>query len=635
MRADPNLLKFQDSIGEIANLKGYAPSVFAITVAQMLAAIRGWPMGHSGVPGFLETDRELTRTDWQAIVGRLERAWPHTSEDNPFAQLGRGIDDPGILERLRRLVLSCLPSGEPRSSVPTWLLLEVVELARGKGRGMPSIDADVRQLLTEIIKPNAAMRVFCAYDGVIELAIQIATTGADVALDIQNREMVALCSCLAISAELRLHVRQGDPLTLATTDIAASDDSGGSYDVSVVAPPINQQSPVKEGMTLGTNLPNPSCSEAAGILLAVARSRGRALCLLPRSYLFQTTKAEQVFKERLIVQYGLDTVVGLHRGSLGAPAIFGALLICNETPPRGQLVSRGNDILMVDARNLPDDRRTPSGAPAWAELIASRQASEFSVLVTADNLLENDFNLSVERYVLDSETRRMRAVLASSTTVMLDDLVEFQRPQAIPSQKDTITSSIAFEVGVGDIDAAGLVRSAVKQVIITSAIAPQVRRARLEPGDIVLVVKGSVGKVGFVRAIPQGQTWLAGQSFIILRPRRGAMLSDPRILFRFLSSSLGQAAMLSLRAGTSVAGLQMADVRRLPIPVPATELQLEVAREVDGIFAIEDQITALRSTLVERMGQIWPESLVASLPERDDPAELSSTIVSTRRKRTS
>ena len=133
-------------------------------------------------------------------------------------------------------------------------------------------------------------------------------------------------------------------------------------------------------------------------------------------------------------------------------------------------------------------------------------------------------------------------------------------------------------------------------------------RACLASGDVLLVIKGSAGKVGFVRDIPDGATWLAGQSFAIVRLRPHAPLKDPRVLFRFLSSALGQANLQSLRVGTAVPGLQMADVRRLPIVIPEQSVQEAIAHDVYDLFALQDQIHRLRGELARRQDEIWPET---------------------------
>jgi hypothetical protein len=82
-----------------------------------------------------------------------------------------------------------------------------------------------------------------------------------------------------------------------------------------------------------------------------------------------------------------------------------------------------------------------------------------------EELAENDFNLSIERYVLAPEMRRMRELAASATTVVLEDIAELHRPQAIPGTKGMNGGPQIelTEVGVTDIDEAGVVGSRVSR----------------------------------------------------------------------------------------------------------------------------------------------------------------------------
>jgi restriction endonuclease S subunit len=108
--------------------------------------------------------------------------------------------------------------------------------------------------------------------------------------------------------------------------------------------------------------------------------------------------------------------------------------------------------------------------------------------------------------------------------------------------------------------------------------------------------------------VPEGShAWLASQSFVVLRLRRHSPISNPLVLFRFLSSAMGQSTIQSLKVGSVMAGLQMNDVRRLPILVPPSKAQAKIADEVQGLFQIQDHIQACRRELAQKQRTIWPE----------------------------
>jgi type I restriction enzyme M protein len=228
--------------------------------------------------------------------------------------------------------------------------------------------------------------------------------------------------------------------------------------------------------------------------------------------------------------------------------------------------------------------------------------------VSLEEVAANDFNLSVERYVLEPAARRVRDMASHAETALLEDIAELSRPQALPKPKDNGGTKISFfEVGAADIDETGIVRQPSKELLLTPELIQHTRRARLEEGDLLLVVKGSVGKVGLVRGLPKGANWLASQSFVVLRLRQHGPLRDPRVLHRFLSSEIGQTTLQSLRVGTTVLGLQMADVRRLPIVVPKSAEQKGIAEQVEALFDLQDRILEMRDQLTKRQRTIWPD----------------------------
>ncbi|WP_338929208.1 N-6 DNA methylase (plasmid) [Roseomonas mucosa] len=352
-----------------------------------------------------------------------------------------------------------------------------------------------------------------------------------------------------------------------------------------------------------------SSSESGGVALAIARARHRAICVVPPSFLFKATRADQHFKEVVAREFGLETIVGLPRGVYPNASIMAALLLFDLD--RGRPTETGQ-VLVVDAVDRDHTNAAALPTNELPQLLRKRKVGDISVMASIDELAANDFNLSPDRYVVAPEVLRLRQLAEDAETVALGDLVEIYRPQALAGSKAAAEGDIvAFEIGVSDIDEVGLVETPGKRLALSEAAASQARKAVIEPGDALLVIKGSVGKVGYIRSIPKGALWLASQSFAVLRLRRHAPISDPRVLFRFLSSGLGQASLQNFRG---IHGPQPADGRcpRLPIILPDSDAHAAIARQVDELFAIQDHIRQLRSDLRARQTAIWPDGSASS-----------------------
>jgi hypothetical protein len=296
-----------------------AGSDVAITIARMLAAIRLWPQTQDNVLGFLDESRELTNADWSEILQALAKRWKTdgTSIENPFLDPAeKASATPGMLEQLRRIILGAISLDSGEAFIPRWLLQATLNMAHSSGGPYSRGEAvDLQDLIVALSTDTARARVFCAYDGATGVALRLAARGSDVTLDLFNHDAAALCACLAAATGARLRVRLGDPLRLAQADLERDPSVADAYDVSFVAPPMGARyKSVGDLDTLGTGLPQPTSLEAAGVTLALSRGKAKAICLLSPSFLFKAAKIDQIFKDRAIRKFGLDTVVGLPRG---------------------------------------------------------------------------------------------------------------------------------------------------------------------------------------------------------------------------------------------------------------------------------------------------------------------------------
>ncbi|WP_230167612.1 N-6 DNA methylase [Roseomonas sp. CECT 9278] len=631
---------FQHELQRAAAESGQDLASLVLTVAQMRVAARLLPVSGPNGMGFLDMERELTAPDWQAMLDRLPAAWPQAwrAPGATFSPVSQPLP-PGHLERLRRLALAThVKKGEAADAVSPmrgWIRRALLAASGDRALSASIASFELCQLIATAIDPTEAQHVYCAYGMTAIVATHIAEIRCvQVTLDVEEGWLAGICACIAVADDLPLIVRERDPLTEPANVDQELFAEQESYDAAIVFPPVGMRSRGEDYRSLGTNLPQPGVAEGQYVALALARGRRAAVCLLPTGFLFRTTKADQAFKEQAIRLFGLDAVISLPRDAFPSSSLIQvAMLVFRPKAKVHPWMRQQQRVLMVDGRPERErDKSRPSTIGRFstirdlADILQHHTETDFSVLASADEIAGHDFNLSVERYVLDSQARRMRDLLANAEAVPLEDVAEISRPQALLVGRDRAgresretdvadrSDGVLLEVGVGDIDDAGVVRMPTTSVPASDELLQRTRRARLEPGDVLIVIKGSVGKVGFVRDIPDGPAWLASQSFAILRLRRRGPIIDPAILFRFLSSSMGQVTVQSLKVGSVISGLQMADLRRLPVLVPSAEAQGAIAAQMSAIFDMQEKIQEMRQQLIQRQKTIWPE-MDAATPE--------------------
>lgn len=126
----------------------------------------------------------------------------------------------------------------------------------------------------------------------------------------------------------------------------------------------------------------------------------------------------------------------------------------------------------------------------------------------------------------------------------------------------------------------------------TKEIAHQYRRSTLLPGDILVTIRGTVGRTCIV---PEE---LKGANITQDTARLAAIAAtETRYVVEFLNTPWAQSWMGHRMLGQAVKGLNLGDLRRLPVPVPPLPLQKEFASRVTEIRELEAKQAASRGRL--------------------------------------
>ncbi len=156
----------------------------------------------------------------------------------------------------------------------------------------------------------------------------------------------------------------------------------------------------------------------------------------------------------------------------------------------------------------------------------------------------------------------------------------------------------------------------------TEAIARQYLRSTLKGGDILLSIRGHVGRVAMVPPELEGANITQDTARLAVNGS-----CDPRYLFWFLQTPHVQNWMRSHTKGVAVKGINLGDVKELDVPLVAPEKQRRIAAILDKADAIrrkrEEGIRLteelLRSTFLEMFGdpatnpKKWPTGKLGDL----------------------
>lgn len=375
------------------------------------------------------------------------------------------------------------------------------------------------------------------------------------------------------------------------------------YPVSVAVPPFGARCnpSISETDRFRRFPENTSIGSVLSIRHLLARTDGRVVVAVPNGFLF-TTGVERVLRDDLLEKKQIEAVVGLPPALLsGATIPFSLLVLRTDTECK--------DIIFVDGSNeeaelFKKDGRNKATLTGWQTILDAvirRETNEFSSLVPVDAVIENNAQLQVSRYCKTSDDDAVEVLLSKYETKTLGELMSFVRPIPL-SQDGKVTVS---EVAPADFPDYGYAMKPGREIMLTEHHIDRNSRSFLKPLDILITIKGSAGKVAILSEDFAGKNWVMGQSCIVLRADAKSHPIDPRVLYSFLKSEIGQLQIKSIVTGAAVPVIQVRELEKLKVPVPNKEECGAIVSKFEKLAAIEKSIIQQREEQAQLSKSIW------------------------------
>lgn len=463
------------------------------------------------------------------------------------------------------------------------------------------LPAELAEAMIVLADVKPKISVYAPWDNSAQMATRVTKQGAIAYIETMSDPM--LPALISMFATGDIEIAHSDPIREPS---AVEGGKLRQFDACVAFPPLGLR---YTSEVIGRDWYNRFRDRSgSGAVLAVrhivAQTSGRAVIAVPYSLLF-SPGGEMALREDLLKLGAIEAVISMPSGLLANPTISFALLVLNMKEPH-------KAIRFINAES--DHFREPiPKARARARLvdiegIVSRVTGvitdELVAEVSIEEVVNNGCILQVNRYVLPESQRKIQAVLAKNQIHLLEDIVTIIRPVPPSPSTDTVN---AWEVMTADLPEMGYIPAPMKEVLIDKSNAIR-RKLFLLPYDVLLVFKGSIGKIGIVPdSVPEpGEGgWLAGQSAVVLRINNPKEV-DPRGLAVYLRSELGQMLLESISVqGATIPMIQLRDLQKLPIMIPPKKDAVEIGNILDEQASIQREIEALKERQVKLAMQFW------------------------------
>jgi type I restriction enzyme M protein len=326
--------------------------------------------------------------------------------------------------------------------------------------------------------------------------------------------------------------------------------------------------------------------------------KGRIIITVPESFLF--SGFDRTLREDLAKDQQIEAVLSMPRGVLGGNMSSFSIVILN-TEKKCPLVRFVNIDASVFSSVISKTQKKLINIEKLREVIESDHEDENIRNVSANDILNNNASLLVSYYVLNKQESEAAKFIAKMLGVALHSFAELIAPKVFTSSPNGIEVA---EVGASDLPAFGYIRNASK-ILTIEVNNKRITDMFLRPNDIILVIKGSVGKVGIVPEDVPKDYWLAGRSSVVIRLHQDSSI-NAKALFMLLRSDLGKELLNRIGSrGSAIPFIQLKQLQDLLIPVPTENELAQAVAVLEEEDAIQKEILTLQKRQTELSLNFW------------------------------
>lgn len=340
--------------------------------------------------------------------------------------------------------------------------------------------------------------------------------------------------------------------------------------------------------------------EVLNILHLIKQCRDTVVTSVSESILFSTTEKE--FRQYLVDNGMLKAVISLPSDIWAGTSVKTSLVVIE---PEGN----NKSVRFLDITKTDFIEKTTKRLVGLTDLdkilscLNSEEELDCAISTSQQEIQKKEYSLDAGKYVLDFKEKKLRNILKESETVVLDKIARFERGLPFKPEEGDCT---ILEVTVNDLNDIVDITTPTKEVKISSSEHAKNKAGFLQPNDIVLVLQGSAGKLGLVpENVPttDDESWMVNKSAIVIRVTSDII--DPRALYAYLASDIGQTQLSSIAQGAVIANISLKELRNLPIIVPSLEEQRKAIALIDNSRSTQKTIQKLLAELDAQKNDLW------------------------------
>ncbi|MES2289941.1 MAG: N-6 DNA methylase [Pseudomonadota bacterium] len=470
----------------------------------------------------------------------------------------------------------------------------------------PGPTTSVAKSLNRVLDIPPSESCACMFAGATSLAWEMSGS-RPVTLFTGDRDVAIIVALLARSASRSLSVDRRNPMdgTFMPSNFmdrpVDREPPFEHFDHIVTLPPF--------GMRVQTGEQKGLPFEAAQIERLMPRATRSFTTIVTDGALFREHRQETAFRQNLVEQYDA-TVMSLPSGIFTpASGVLASIIRLERNPSK-------RSVAMVDGRAM---ERVSTGKALEQQIARHLEAfhdlrprdEDRRVVVAWNALKASGFSLLPDRYVTSETLARIDDFLRDRPTATLEQVATIERAKAPvqirdPGEDPPLT---AMEIAPSDLEG-GIVRTPGRQLAFEKNQASAIAKITVQPGDVLVSIKGNVGLVGLVGmdadlAAIMNDPWVVSQSLAIIRLKPGGPIASSEVLNAILTAPWVQEKLESMSGGATVRTLPISALRSLSIPIPTREAADRVAQDLADVDKLRTRAADLVRNIDETRSAIW------------------------------
>lgn len=283
---------------------------------------------------------------------------------------------------------------------------------------------------------------------------------------------------------------------------------------------------------------------------------------------------EEEFRKYLIEQNYLESIIQLPPNLHNATSIETTFFVINKQKTT-------HDVLFINVKNerfiIRDGRKLVfKNIDEIIDIFKSKKVIEdISSLVDTNAIVANNYSFAIDRYVIGKEALALQKNLNKLKLIKMEEIAEVRRSQLFQDEGE---GKEIYEISPSDFNKAGFTLECGKVKQIGSQY-KKLQTYKLEPYDVLLSTKGTIGKVAIMGTI--AESMIASQAIQVIRFQEEDKKNKAITVYMFLKSTLGQTILASLVAGVAMPQIPTSEIKQLSIPLLRKEQEKELLKSFE------------------------------------------------------